>query len=227
MKLRTLLLGGVGLAAAVGAWFLVPALIAANPEVSQPFDDGPAVEVVAQAAPQSRRQPSLPVDDGFDPFAEPATKTPLNPIPESQPFGDRPDPLALPISAPSADDPPVDAAAVDPAPLRQELLALLNEKVDLLSVPQLQAAILRTEQEIRELKAQDRLERLRHELDRLGREYPSTWGGEAARKLLQVPLLPMPTFEPRPGGAASERSDDPRFPSDPGFAPTAQPGRTF
>ncbi|MDZ4685516.1 MAG: hypothetical protein SH850_10670 [Planctomycetaceae bacterium] len=204
MSTRTLLVGSLGLVAAVwacGACFLVPQpFVSANPvdsveaEAAAPVAVAQADLLTQAAPPTTIRRPreatlstprAVPEPLGLElPPETPRLPSPIA-IPDSlDPFG-APQPATT--VAPVVET-PVDAAAVDPAPLRRELLQLLGEKADLLTVPQLQAAIIRTEREIRELKAQDRLEQLRHELEILSRQYPQTWGGDAAQKLFNVPL---------------------------------------
>jgi hypothetical protein len=214
MTLRMWLIGGVAITAmVVGVCVMVPQFLAANP------DDAPELRSVVQAngvffsdpapavpaAPVARPRPKTPTDD-FNPRFEVTPARPTNDItpghfPEFAPPPHVPPqrdnsfdlfaaPVTNAVAAPPPVEPPVDAATVDPAPLRRELLDLLHEKVELLSVPQLQGALISTEREIRELKATDRLEQLRHELDRLSRDYPQTWGGESARRLYHVPLPP-------------------------------------
>jgi hypothetical protein len=171
--------------------------------------------VMAQAAPVQRGK-SIPQSRAVN-----ALPIVLDPPSDAPIFGDLP-PSVLPL--PEIDMPPhtttveapVDAAEVDPAPLRRELRSLLDEKLGLLTVPQLQAAIDRTEREIREIRAQDRLQELRHELDRLSREYPHTWGGDTAQQLFNVPLS-MPNV---PGTHPFE-SLPPRL--DPGFGSASGP----
>jgi len=244
MSAKILLVGSLGVvtAAAVGsACFLVPQpFVSANPVVTVDAE-APAPVAIAQldvrrpreatpgpprlelppvyidseptAAPQPRRTSTGFVPDPHDPFGAPQLPAAF-PIPDSlAPFG-TPQPVLNP-----AVEAPVDAAAVDPAPLRRELMQLLGEKSDLLTVPQLQAAIVRTEREIRELKAHDRLERLRHELEILSRDYPDTWGGDAARNLFQTPLPTVPNESATPSRLAPQWRPDAQNTDAPTFTP--------
>lgn len=212
----------------IGKWFVsggvvvavASAYLMAQPTPSRVTTDVTAVAepfpvVVAQATPIPRgksnpqsRAVNLPPD-----FLDPPSDATI--------FGNLP-PSALPLPAidlpPSTgtEEAPADAAEVDPAPLRRELRALLDEKLNLLTVPQLQAAIDRTEREIREIRAQDRLQELRHELDRLSRDYPHTWGGDTAQHLFNIPL----STPDAPGIHPFESLPRTPDPLDPSFSPT-------
>lgn len=227
MSARTFAIGGLGLVAAVyGATFVVRANSGDVVEAPAGITSVavPVGDLLTQSAPlptikRSRDTAPVPTPLRSD-FSTPPS-LPAIPLPDPN------DPFGATASAAPVVEPPVDAAAVDPAPLRAELRQLLDEKLELLTVPQLQAAIIRTDSEIRELQAQDRLERLRHELENLSREYPQTWGGNAAQKLFNVPLPPAsdgPT--PLLPGSARQWRSDPLDSSDvPPFIPASPPSR--
>jgi hypothetical protein len=221
MSVRTLVIGGVGLVAAIsGAAFVVRANsgdVVEFPSISSVTV--PAGDLLTQSAPPptiKRPRVAVPASPAHEPERDPFTSgpdfRPGDPLSRTPPRPDPLDPFGAAPATPAAPlvEPPVDASLVDPAPLRAELRELLNEKLELLTVPQLQAAIIRTETEIRELKAQDRLEQLRHDLETLSREYPQTWGGNAAQKMINVPLPTVPA-ETRPASNPFDSSLEPSF----------------
>lgn len=116
---------------------------------------------------------------------------------------------------------PVDASAVDPAPLRAQLVAEVMRKAELMSVDQLRESISREAAAIRELEAAIQLANARQALDALFKSHPETKAGKAAGQMIRT-IPASDAFGP------ASTSDAPLFElkSSPDFGPAKPRTRT-